>query len=359
MDKFVRNSFLYQHVKNHTHFRPQQNPTLIDLIFSSEENMVKNLRHESPIGKSHHQCLFFDFVCFAKYESNKGRTFNFKKADFDQMRDIVRNAKLMDKIKEMKVEETWLCISDTLYDAIERSVPKINCNSKRKPGKQERKKPDWWNEKSAEKVKLKGEAYRKWLHSQEDEDWNSYVRLRNQAKSECRKADRNHQKNIAKEAKKCPKRFYAYTNAKMKTREGIGDLIDNEGVKITSNEEKAEILNNFFCSVFTKERLEDIPECENKNPDIEIDNVVFTKEKVLKKLRDIDPSKSGGPDNITASVLKNLADELADPVTELFNRSMAENSLPSVWKLANVVPLFKKGEKTKTNNYQPVSLTCI
>ena len=89
MDKFVRNSFLYQHVKNHTHFRPQQNPTLIDLIFSSEENMVKNLRHESPIGKSHHQCLFFDFVCFAKYESNKGRTFNFKKADFDQMRDIV------------------------------------------------------------------------------------------------------------------------------------------------------------------------------------------------------------------------------------------------------------------------------
>ena len=76
-------------------------------------------------------------------------------------------------------------------------------------------------------------------------------------------------------------------------------------------------------------------------------------------VKGIDPSKSGGPDNITAAVLKNLANELAEPVTELFNRSMTKGKLPAVWKEANVVPLFKKGEKFKTNNYRPVSLTCI
>ena len=59
-------------------------------------------------------------------------------------------------------------------------------------------------------MKSKGEAYRKWLQTQEDEDWNLYVKRRNQSKSECRKADREHQKQIAKDSKNNPKRFYAY-----------------------------------------------------------------------------------------------------------------------------------------------------
>jgi len=29
------------------------------------------------------------------------------------------------------------------------------------------------------------------------------------------------------------------------------------------------------------------------------------------------------------------------------------------WKKANVVPIFKKGRKTKPGNYRPVSLTCV
>ena len=345
MEKFVRNSFLYQHIKEPTHFRPQQNSTLIDLVFSSEESMVKNVQHESPIGKSHHQCIYFDFVCYAKCESNKGRIYNFKKADFDLMRHLVKNENLMDLIKEMNTEETWSCISECILEAVDKSVPKIYQNLNSKSGKQQRKKPEWWTEKSGTKVKLKGEAYRKWLRTQEDEDWNSYVKLRNQSKSECRKADREYQKGIAKDSKKNPKRFYAYTNGKMKVREGIGDLVDKDGNKITTNDEKAETLNSFFCSVFTSERLEDLPKCENRNPEIELENIDFTKEQVLKKLKDIDSSKSGGPDNITAAVLKNLANELAEPVAELFNRSMKEGKLPSVWKEANVVPLFKKRRK--------------
>ena len=37
----VRDSFLWQHVQQCTHHRAEQNPTLIDLIFTNEQSMVK------------------------------------------------------------------------------------------------------------------------------------------------------------------------------------------------------------------------------------------------------------------------------------------------------------------------------
>ena len=33
--------------------------------------------------------------------------------------------------------------------------------------------------------------------------------------------------------------------------------------------------------------------------------------------------------------------------------------IPAEWKLASVVPIFKKGEKQNIENYSPISLTCI
>ena len=38
---------------------------------------------------------------------------------------------------------------------------------------------------------------------------------------------------------------------------------------------------------------------------------------------------------------------------------MAEGKLPKDWKLAEIAAIFKKGNKCSTNNYRPVSVTCI
>ena len=54
-----------------------------------------------------------------------------------------------------------------------------------------------------------------------------------------------------------------------------------------------------------------------------------------------------------------LSEELSEPLAVIFNLSLTTGTIPEMWKLANVTPIFKKGSKTTPGNYRPVSLTCI
>ena len=42
-----------------------------------------------------------------------------------------------------------------------------------------------------------------------------------------------------------------------------------------------------------------------------------------------------------------------------FQYSLDSGTLPDIWKTANVVPIFKKGDNEDPGNYRPVALTCI
>ena len=57
-------------------------------------------------------------------------------------------------------------------------------------------------------------------------DYEQYAKARNQSKWTCRKALRDFEGNIEKEAKLNPKASYAYARSKLKTKEGIPDLED-------------------------------------------------------------------------------------------------------------------------------------
>ena len=89
------------------------------------------------------------------------------------------------------------------------------------------------------------------------------------------------------------------------------------------------------------------------------DACVFTEEEVLSQLSKINTNKSQGPDGIHPKLLKELSGELAKPLTDLFNQSLATGVVPEDWKLANVVPIHKKGSREESGNYRPVNLTSI
>ena len=55
-------------------------------------------------------------------------------------------------------------------------------------------------------------------------------------------------------------------------------------------------------------------------------------------------------------ILKKNSHNIAIPLTQLFNQSILQGKFPRILKIANVIPLYKKGAKTDINNYRPISL---
>ena len=59
-------------------------------------------------------------------------------------------------------------------------------------------------------------------------------------------------------------------------------------------------------------------------------------------------------------MLEGVSKSVLKPLCILMNRSLDEGIFPDIWKLANVIPIFKKGDKSQPSNYRPVAvLSCI
>ena len=56
----IQKHFLYQLVEEKTHFRGDQNPTLIDLIITNDPKLFGEITFNAPIGKSHHSVISFE-----------------------------------------------------------------------------------------------------------------------------------------------------------------------------------------------------------------------------------------------------------------------------------------------------------
>ena len=90
-----------------------------------------------------------------------------------------------------------------------------------------------------------------------------------------------------------------------------------------------------------------------------MDRIIVTPDGVLKLLQEIIIRKATGPDLIPARILKDYAVELAPILTFIFQQSLDSGSVPSDWRTANIVPIYKKGGKSVPSNYRPVSITSI
>ena len=86
---------------------------------------------------------------------------------------------------------------------------------------------------------------------------------------------------------------------------------------------------------------------------------MFTEPGVLKLLKELKENKASGPDEIPGKILKHMAEELRPAITAIFQLSFDQGSPPKNWLLANISPIYKKGDKTCPANYRPVSLTSI
>ena len=86
---------------------------------------------------------------------------------------------------------------------------------------------------------------------------------------------------------------------------------ENKPIYTVGDEEKAEVLVDYFSSVFTTEPTDDtIPPFEKRAFQDVLDNIIITEDMVLKKIRRLKVNKSPGPDGIHPRVLHEVAESI-------------------------------------------------
>ena len=203
----------------------------------------------------------------------------------------------------------------------------------------------------------KGKKWDRYKYTKRREDYDLYresLEKFNEAKEE---AIRNFKANVIAKKKTNPKRYYRYVAQKDKYCQTKITLQD-EGKIITVEKECANIFNDFFSSVFTRDTSNpSIEEDENDIPTIR--DLEITEEMVQEEIFKLNVHKSTGPDGIPPAVLKENVAIFAPILTKIFNLSYEQSYIPKILKSAHVVPLHKAGDKTLANNYRPVSLTPV
>ena len=193
-------------------------------------------------------------------------------------------------------------------------------------------------------------------------DFNAYKCCRNKVKALVKDIYKNEQINIARDCKSNPKRFWNYVTSKTKSHQNIAELkyINDSGiqVKASSDQDKANVLSNYFSTVFNND-FSDGDFINDSVPTTEMDQIDFSIADIVKRLGNLNVNKSAGPDQLHPRVLKEVRNKIAYPIKKLFECSLNTNALPTDWRSGNITPIYKKGSKSAAQNYRPVCLTSI
>ncbi|KAK4830657.1 hypothetical protein QYF61_012537 [Mycteria americana] len=220
--------------------------------------------------------------------------------------------------------------------------------------------PAWLNRELWLELRKKKGVYDLWKKGQAtQEDYKDVVRL---CREKIRRAKAQLELSLATAIKDNKKCFYKCISNKRRAKENPHPLLDVGRNIVTKDEEKAEGLNAFFASVFNSKTScspgTQSPEQEDRDRD-QNEAPIIQGETVNDLLHHLDTHRPMGPDGIHPRVLRELAEVLTKPLSIIYQQSWLTGEVPADWRLANVTPIYKKGQKEDPGNYRPVSLTSV
>ena len=246
----LRDSFLENMVKKPTRRRGNDRPTLDDLILVNDDQLISDIFHCCPLGKSDHDTLFFNMYLNIEEPIIDTDKFDLNRGNYDAMRTELNQWNL-EELNGMEVEESWETIKKKIIESMQRNIPKVK--------KSRENKPKWFTGKVKKSVRRKYHLYMRYLRSDASYDYWKYIEARNECNREIKKAKKNYERKISEECKNNPKRFWQYVQSKTKHKSGISPLDKGNGDLAYGNKEKADILNSYFASVFTRENVNNVP----------------------------------------------------------------------------------------------------
>ena len=129
-------------------------------------------------------------------------------------------------------------------------------------------------------------------------------------------------------------------------------IINGEMIRNKKNISSA--FNRYFASIGT-EMADSLPTVPGYEDYLKLTNAKFhlreiKEEDVMTIMKKQQPKLSTGIDQINNKIVKLCHKELAKPMTHIINTSIRTGKVPLIYKIARIIPLYKKGAANECGN---------
>ena len=203
------------------------------------------------MGASDHVSILINLACSPETNYFNLVRPNYHKGNCEEIRSDLSSVKWK-QLKTMSVTEGYDFIVNEVKSVVEKHVP-LKGNNKNF------RKKKWANKDCLKSVKNNYKAWKTYVHTKTAENYRKCCVARNHCTKVTRSAKRNFEKLTVQDIRTNTKVFWSYVREQAKSRTKMSDLKDESGQKVTDSKEKANLLNNFFASVFVNEPSVPLP----------------------------------------------------------------------------------------------------
>ena len=226
----LRDNYLFQHVNKPTRGRGADTPHLLDLIMTNVEEMITDIDHLSPLGKSDHSVLSLKINCYSRINTYAKQKIYYNKANYEEIKNELNKIDWKTTLDSKDINQQWEIFVTKIKEQIKNYVPQkeITNNTKRKFP---------LSKQAQETIKNKHKLWKKYLLTKDTTVHKQFCKVRNKVKTITKRAQKQFENSLAKKSKENPKAIWQYIKSKSKIKEGITELnIDPSNEKSTTNE---------------------------------------------------------------------------------------------------------------------------
>ena len=325
-----------------------ESATLLDHIITNNLNNVQSYG-VTHVGMSDHSLSYL--VWKFSHQNDLPRTIqyrNFRNVVKEDFKNDLRNQPWKEIMSYSDLDEAVHKWHELLLEVVDKHLPTRK--------KRIRKNTSPWMNSDIFKLMKKRDKAKKMACKNKDKDlMDNYRILRNKVTAEVKKMKKMYYINKLQNTEGNPAQAWK-TLKTLLPNKGTSNSVHSSDEKNTANN-----FNNFFVNVGNElsTTIPNFKDCMTPSEpfcDGKFDLHLVFESDILSMLNNLKNTNSVGLDGISANILKLAAEEITPSLTYLINRTILEHKVPTQWKRAKVVPLFKNGNKELPNNYRPISL---
>lgn len=328
---------------------PTRGDNILDLVLCSDKFLLNPIYCEPPFSTSDHASI----LCHLTNQCNSVPCADakpcFRKADYAVINAFLAtidwNIVFADCVS---VDDFWEAFKEILNTAIYNFVPFVNPNG--------RKHVPWLNRNLKSLHRVKQKKWKKYTKSKNVVTYSMYKEAASNFKNEFLMSKCNYEKRLFSTNSNNAK-FYGYVKSQSSIKNSLPCLKRQDGSLANTDYEKSCEFNEYFSSVFVKDNGV-LPVFTTTCSD-SLSNFSCSGSDIVRVVRKLKSNSSPGPDGINVFFLKRILAVIVNPLCRVFNVSLNCGVLPEDWKVAHIIPVFKKGDIQKASQYRPISLTSV